>query len=271
MVNSYINKDNYPFLAVDNGNTSFLQTPCDIATLRQNKDLSDFIVCNQDVNSSLGGFLTCYKTMTKKGQGVNSYIKKGFEAVATVATKISDTPEPALKFIDGLLAEYGSVAGNSAKAKQVLLAGVRADIKSEALRQVELLRDAIDAQRLVLQSYTDRMIAVGELILDEKDKLTLSQGRTPARRGKAGAQLKGGRDTMDYRRAAAVLSCNHAHYAKHGSNIISQAEAIRTCQSNGEPLFLGGHGEASLRRSVSKGLRKHFPNEAKHWTRTKKP
>ena len=271
MVNSYINKDNYPFLAVDNGNTSFLQTPCDIATLRQNEDLSDFIVCNQEVSGSLGDFPSCDKVATKKGQGVNNYINKGFEGFATVATKTSDTPEPALKFIDGLLAEYGSVAGNSAKAKQVLLAGVRADIKSEALRQVELLKDDIDAQRLVLQSYTDRMIAVGELILDEKDRLTLSEGRTPARRGKAGAARKGGRDTMDYRRAAAVLSCNHAHYAKHGSNIISQAEAIRTCQNSGEPLFLGGHGEASLRRSVSQGLRKHFPNEAKHWTRTKKP
>ena len=271
MVNSYINKDNYPFLAVDNGNTSFLQTPCDIATLRQNEDLSDFIVHNQEVSGSLGGFSTCDKVVTKKGQGVNNYINKGFEGFATVATKTSNTPEPALKFIDGLLAEYGSVAGNSNRAKQVLLDGVRADIKSEAMRQVELLKDDIDAQRLVLQSYTDRMIAVGELILDEKDKLTLSQGRTPARRGRAGAQRKGGRDTLDYRRAAAVLSCNHAHYAKHGSNIISQAEAIRICQDSGEPLFLGGHDGASLRRSVSKGLRKHFPNEAKHWTRIKKP
>ena len=148
---------------------------------------------------------------------------------------------------------------------------MKADIKSEAQLQVQLLRDAIDAQRLVLQSYIDRMIAAGDLILDKKDKLTLSQGRTPARRGKAGAQRKGGRDTLDYRRAAAVLSCNHAHYAKRGVNIISQAEAIRICQDSGEPLFLGGHDGASLRRSVSKGLRKHFPNEAKHWTRAKKP
>ncbi|MDB4435512.1 hypothetical protein N9160_00870 [bacterium] len=271
MVNSYINKDNYPFLAVDNGNTSFSQTPCYTATLLQNEDFSDFIVCNQDVNSSLDGFLTCYKTATKNARGSNSHINNGVERVATVATKISDTPEPALKFVDGLLAEYGSVAGNSNRAKQVLLDGVRSDIKSEALHQVELLKDDIDAQRLVLQSYTERMIAVGELILDKKDRLTLSEGRTPARRGKAGAARKGGRDTMDYRRAAAVLSCNHAHYAKHGSNIISQAEAIRICQDNREPVFLGGHGEASLRRSVSQGLRKHFPNEAKHWTRTKKP
>ena len=68
-------------------------------------------------------------------------------------------------------------AGNSDRAKQVLLAGMKADIKSEALHQVQLLRDAIDAQRLVLQSYIDRMIAAGDLILDEKAFTPLSTTR----------------------------------------------------------------------------------------------
>ena len=274
MANRHINKGNEPICAsgIDNSNSGIL--PCYSC-------YSAILDDKSELNQRVKGKSACYwvllfvlflEARTDKSQLNQQVNTKNDRAIPSLKpAKLDESQEPALKFIGGLLAEYGSVAGNSNRAKQVLLAGVSADIKSEALRQVELLKDDIEAQRLVLQSYTDRMIAVGELILDEKDKLTLSQGRTPARRGRAGAQLKGGMDTMDYRRAAAVLSRNHAHYAKHGSNIISQAEAIRTCQSNGEPLFLGGHGEASLRRSVSQGLRKHFPNEAKHWTRTKKP
>ena len=182
MVDSYINKDNYPFLVVDNGMEGFSQTPCDIATLRQNTDLLNFNVYNQEVKDSFGGFSSCDNSATRLCQGDDSHINKGFEGFATVATKSDNEPEPAQELIEGLLAEYGSVEGNTDKAKQVILGGIKADIKSEAQRQVELLGDDIYAQRQVLQSYTDRMIVVGDLILDKKDKLTLSQGRTPARR-----------------------------------------------------------------------------------------
>ena len=263
MVNRHINKGNQPVNSVEIENTSFSNPPCYTATLLQNEDFSDFIVCNQEVNSSLDGFLTCYKTATKNARGSNSHINNGVERVATVATKISDTPEPALDFIEGQIA----------KARHTL----------------QLCRDDLRAKRQSLQLCHDRfgilmlklMQSLGrdmEGLHYKLDELNLAEGLTPARRGKVGQPRKGFQHSKDYLRAAMMLSIDDGRHERTGKHISSKAEAIRVCQQVERILIAEGAMDsealfdkdaATLQRSIRDGL-KHFHGQDQHWDRLKK-
>lgn len=188
--------------------------------------------------------------------------------------------KPIAEFIEGLLADVGAVTGSSDKARQHILAGIMGDIKSGAERAIQWCHDDLNEKRQALHLSSERYLAAGEKIIEgmQRDleakkakiyQLDLSVGRTPKHDGKVGNPRKGFLSSKDYLRAAKVLAVDDAHYAAHGIHMKSQAACIRTCQKNGETHFGKGVAANTLQRSVTTGLRKHFPlaSSSRGWSK----